>query len=138
MADLRKPKSSSLVLKEATEKENLESGGASASVLPRIAVKPPNGIPINDAEVHDRGFGDMFGGSEDLLKDETKDFVKPALDLVNTGDVFEISQNSDFSTTCKRGTCLIYPVIFLPKALTPIFCFVLSLSAAKNIKVSFC
>ena len=73
VANLRRSKGSSLVLKEATEKENLESGGDSS--------------PINNAKVDGPGFGDVFGDSEDLLKDETKDFVKPACELDFTDDV---------------------------------------------------
>ena len=89
MADLHKSKGkgSSLVLKEAMEKENLASGGDSSPAVPCIAVKSWNGISINDAEVDGPGFGNVFGSSEDFLKDETKDFVKPACELDVTDDV---------------------------------------------------
>ena len=77
--------------KEATEKENLDSGVDSASLISGVAVKPSNGISINDAQPDDAVFGDVFGGSDlamkDLLKDETKENVKAAYELDNTGGV---------------------------------------------------
>lgn len=37
-----------------------------------------------------------------------------------------------------RGTTLIHPVMFFPKALSFVFCLVLSVVAAKNVMVSCC
>ena len=77
--------------KEAMEKENPDSGGGKASPIPRVAVKPSNGISINDAQVDNAVFGDVFGGSglamKDLLKDEAEENVKAAYKFDNTGGV---------------------------------------------------
>ena len=84
-------KVSGRILKEATKKENPESGGDSAHPIRDIVVKPSNGISINNAKVGDAEFGDASGGSglatKEVVKDEPEDIVKAALELDDTEDV---------------------------------------------------
>lgn len=97
-------KGSGCVLKEATKKENPKSGGDSASLnlIRDIAIKPSNGISINNAKVYDPelgdAFGDVFGGSSLALKikDETRGIVSAAFELDKTDNLlgFDIDEGA--------------------------------------------
>ena len=60
------------------------------------------------------------------------------LTRMKSHDAFGVSKDSRIDSTCKRGTTLIHPVMFFPKALSFVFCLVLSVVAAKNVMVSCC